>query len=566
MKETFVNVIARQTKRIGSKIGRKVQGQLDVVARQQNKKRSIRRLRENNVRSDLMLLPAGGEQILFRVSNKLNLGRVREDSRTTIANILNEERVLYWEFPTKSRSASVLHTMDGNAGRLLSILRGRPELSHWYFQLLTREGKAAAGPRLLREFKSLGRHSAIRIYERVAYSSTSNFRSGSAQGVQIYFWNETQLKSDEHVSDYEAETIGNSDIIVAPVWNENATLLPNPFTRKDDFNRALEKATLPLSTQIDFEIDAVYTWVDGSDSIWQTQKASALHVLDEEQFVDDAVSDARFADHDELKYSLRSIDQYAPWIRKIWIVTAGQTPSWLDTSNPRVEIVSHHDIWPDDTGLPNFNSHAIESNLHRIKGLADHYLYFNDDFFLTRPVDPSTFFFGNGISKVFFSRAMVEFTDISVLDNASTVAAKNARSLLESKNYQLFSRKFFHTPSAINRKIVEKAEEEFPEAFKVTRTAQFRDTTDIAVSGSFYFNYSLAKAAAVPGQIKYDYIDPATNDGQSRMKNLINKRDKDCIVINDGSTPETDAERVKTDKFIRESLDLLLPAKSEFEL
>lgn len=561
-----MNVIARKSKRIGSKISRKVQGQLDMVARQQKKKRSIRRLRENNVRSDLMLLPAGGEQILFRVSDKLNLSTVHEKSRAAVADILDEEGMLFWEFPTKTRSASVLHTMDCNAGRLLSVLRGRPELSHWYFQLMDQDGKAAAGPRLLREFNSLGRYSAIRIYERVAYNSTSSFRSGSAQGVQIHFWNETQFHSNEQLVDNELESVGSPDIIVAPVWNENATLLPNPATRKNEFTRAVEKARLPLSTQIDFEIDAVYTWVDGADSIWQAQKASALHVLDEEQFVDDAVSDARFADHDELRYSLRSIDQFAPWIRKIWIVTAGQTPSWLDTSNPRVEIVSHHDIWPDETGLPNFNSHAIESNLHRIKGLADHYLYFNDDFFLTRPLDPSAFFFGNGVSKVFFSRAMVEFTDVSVLDNASTVAAKNARTLLESKGYQLFSRKFFHTPSAISRKIVEKAEAEFPEAFEITRSAQFRDTTDIAVSGSFYFNYSLAKGNAVPGQIKYDYIDPATNDGQSRMKSLIRRRDKDCIVINDGSTPETDNERVKTDRFIRKSLDLLLPAKSEFEL
>jgi len=560
-----VNVIAKKAKRFGAKVNRKVQSRIDEVNRKQSKKKSLKSLRETNVRSDLMLLPASGEQILFRVTHKLNLSKIHADSRSCMQQILDEEGMIHWEFPTKANVASAIHTLQTNQNRLLTILKSRPELSHWYFQYIQQDGKPAGAPRLLREIKGTTKFAAVRLYERVAFSPTSNFRSGSSQGVVLSFWSEAQLGSNESV-DSDGYTDVIEQVIVAPIWNENATLLPDPVSRKQEFLDSLEKATNPLSTQVDFAIDAVYTWVDGSDNVWQAQKASALNVLDAEEFVDEAVSDARFADHDELKYSLRSIAQFAPWIRKVWIVSAGQTPKWLDTNNPRVEVVSHEDIWPDEVGLPNFNSHAIESNLHRIKGLADHYLYFNDDFFLTRPLDPSAFFFGNGLSKIFFSRAMVEFTEVSTLDNASSVAAKNARTMLDSKGYQLFSRKFFHTPSALNRKIVEQAESEFPEAFEVTRSAQFRDTTDIAVSGSFYFNYALATGSAVPGQIKYDYIDPATESGRNRMKRLINRRDKDCIVINDGSTPETDEERLRTDRFIRESLDLLLPAKSEFEL
>ncbi|UYQ78826.1 Stealth CR1 domain-containing protein [Glutamicibacter sp. JL.03c] len=560
-----MNVIAKKAKRFGAKVNRKVQSRIDEVNRKQNKKKSLKSLRETNVRSDLMLLPASGEQMLFRVTHKLNLSKIHADSRSCMQKILEEEGMIHWEFPTKANVASTIHTLQTNQNRLLTILKNRPEFSHWYFQYIKQDGKPAGAPRLVREINGTTKFDAVRLYERVAFSPTSNFRSGSSQGVLLSFWTEAQLGSNESVdSDGYSETI--EQVIVAPIWNENATLLPNPVSRQEEFHNSLEKAMKTLSTQVDFAIDAVYTWVDGSDNVWQAQKASALNVLDAEEFVDEAVSDARFADHDELKYSLRSIAQFAPWIRKIWIVSAGQTPKWLNMNNPRVEVVSHEDIWPDEVGLPNFNSHAIESNLHRIKGLADHYLYFNDDFFLTRPLDPGAFFFGNGLSKVFFSRAMVEFTEVSTLDNASSIAAKNARTLLDSRGYQLFSRKFFHTPSALNRKIVEQAESEFPDAFEITRSAQFRDTMDIAVSGSFYFNYALATGSAVPGQIKYDYIDPATESGRDRMKRMINRRDKDCIVINDGSTPETDEERLRTDRFIRESLDLLLPAKSEFEL
>nr|WP_315973687.1 Stealth CR1 domain-containing protein [Glutamicibacter sp. M10] len=332
-----MNVIANKAKRLGNKINRKVQSRIDDVSRLQGKKKSLRKLRESNVRSDLMLLPSAGEQMLFRVTRKMNLSDVRKDSQAIISQVLEEEGMLYWELPTKANAPATIHTLEDNGRRLLTVLRGIPELSHWYFQFVREDGKSAGAPRLLREIKWSNRYRAIRLYERVAYSPTSNFRAGATQGVVLNFWVDSQIPLNVEVnsetSDDETPLVFE-EVIVAPVWNENATLLPNPVSRDAEFRSSLEKARNPLATQVDFEIDAVYTWVDGADDIWQAQKASALHVLDEEQFIDDAVSDARFADHDELKYSLRSIDQFAPWIRKIWIVSAGQVPAWLDTTNP----------------------------------------------------------------------------------------------------------------------------------------------------------------------------------------------------------------------------------------
>ncbi|WP_190273508.1 stealth family protein [Crystallibacter crystallopoietes] len=325
-------------------------------------------------------------------------------------------------------------------------------------------------------------------------------------------------------------------------------------------------AISPATQDITFPIDVVYTWVDGADPKWLEQKASALQLHDPNLFTDRAIDAARFADHDELRFSLRSIEQFAPWVHRIWLVTAGQTPSWLDTSNERITVVDHKEIWPSKDGLPTFNSHAIEANLHRIPGLASHYLYFNDDVFLGRPITADLFFHPNRLTKFFPSRAMVDFGPIVPGENASTSAAKNARQLIERRFGVTFSRKFYHAPAPISREIMNRAEEQFPEAFQRTREASFRQATDIAASGSMYFNYAYAVGQAVPGSIRYDYIDPASEDGRNRLENVIRRRHLDVICINDGATHQSLDQREETDRYLRDALSRLYPVKGSFEL
>ena len=81
----------------------------------------------------------------------------------------------------------------------------------------------------------------------------------------------------------------------------------------------------------------------------------------------------------------------APWIRNIYIVTNGQVPSWLDTSNPRIRVVTHREIFHDQSALPTFSSPAIEFNIHHIPELSEYFIYFNDDVFLGSPVYPYDF-------------------------------------------------------------------------------------------------------------------------------------------------------------------------------
>lgn len=136
------------------------------------------------------------------------------------------------------------------------------------------------------------------------------------------------------------------------------------------------------------DIDLVYTWVDGSDPKWLEEKKKWEC---EQEFPLSASNKCRYIDNEELRYSLRSVELYAPWINKIYIITNGQIPKWLDTNNSKIQIVTHKEIMPPES-LPTFNSEAIETCLANIKGLSEYFIYANDDCFIYKPVSKDFFF------------------------------------------------------------------------------------------------------------------------------------------------------------------------------
>jgi hypothetical protein len=143
-------------------------------------------------------------------------------------------------------------------------------------------------------------------------------------------------------------------------------------------------------------IDAVITWVDGADPAHAVKRQRHQPATSGNA---NAVNPHRWACSDELGYCLRSIANHAPWISRIWIVTDAQTP---DLSRlpadlvARITIVDHLVLFAGhEDALPTFNSLAIESLLWRIPGLAERFVYFNDDVFLTGPLAPGDVFDGN---------------------------------------------------------------------------------------------------------------------------------------------------------------------------
>ena len=140
------------------------------------------------------------------------------------------------------------------------------------------------------------------------------------------------------------------------------------------------------------KIDFVVLWVDGADPAWQRQRAKYAPAA-----ADNGSDPNRFRDWDLMRHWFRCVERFAPWVNRVYFVTNGQVPPWLDPDHPKLKLVSHSDYIPAEF-LPTFNSNVIELWLHKIPDLAEHFVLFNDDMFLTAPVEPEDFFV-NGLPR-----------------------------------------------------------------------------------------------------------------------------------------------------------------------
>ena len=144
------------------------------------------------------------------------------------------------------------------------------------------------------------------------------------------------------------------------------------------------------------KIDFVLPWVDGSDEAWLELKRKYERSSYNMSRSDvEANGEIRYSDCGLLRYWFRAVERFAPWVNRIFFVTCGQKPDWLDESHPKLRLVNHEDYIPAEY-LPTFQSNTIELNLHRIADLSEQFVLFNDDVFLLRPVDPE-FFFRKGL-------------------------------------------------------------------------------------------------------------------------------------------------------------------------
>ena len=186
------------------------------------------------------------------------------------------------------------------------------------------------------------------------------------------------------------------------------------------------------TSSVDFPIDLVYTWVDGSDEEWMKIRRKVQPT--QNNIPDDSLMDCRWRDFDELRLSIESALRFAPWIRTIFIISDFQRPYWFDESNPgKIRFVDHPILFQEfEEHLPTFNSHALESHLHRIPDLAEHFIYANDDTFFGQDVYPLDFFAVDGKFKVFLTVTDLE-TETSLKEYARQPPPKPVLSQPNSK-------------------------------------------------------------------------------------------------------------------------------------
>jgi hypothetical protein len=395
---------------------------------------------------------------------------------------------------------------------------------------------------------ALGSSDVFRVYQP-RIEPIGRLRYGAETAFQLELW---RFGEDE---------------IVAPV--ENVLMrrrLPRAEARETTVElfgrswRTLQNMFDDLVSDISFDIDLVFSWVDGSSADFQKARALRMknYVVGEG---DD--SDARFRQIDELKYALRSVYMFAPWVRRIFIATDSPAPEWL-VDHPRVTIMNSEDFFPDISGLPTHNSHAVESQLHHIPGIAEHFLYSNDDMFFGRPIGPELFFSPGGITKFIEAPTRIGLGDNDPTRSGFENAARVNRALLRERFGKVTTRHLEHTAAPLRKSVMAELEAEFPDDFTRTMKSRFRSATDISVTNSLYHYYALATGRAVEQtQARSLYVETTLKLALRQMNKLLKRRDQDMFCLNDGSFPEI-SDEVRTEA-VTDFLERYFPIVAPWE-
>jgi hypothetical protein len=395
----------------------------------------------------------------------------------------------------------------------------------------------------------------LRLY-RVLAAPTGHLLCGDEPTCELTFWSRT-TRGDLPRADGNTHTPGTRR---AP----DRSQVVRYFTEAA-WQRAVQS---PLHWPIDdpkpdvFDvrepIDLVYTWVDGNDPDWQQRKARYAPSGETHNY--SATGLSRFANRDELRYSLRSVAMYASWVRNIYIVTDRQVPGWLDLGHPQIRVIDHRDIFSDPGVLPVFNSHAIESQLHHIEGLAERYVYVNDDMFLGRPAEPEMFFHGNGIAKFFLSKQPLDLDPPSVHDLPVMSAAKNNRALIEHDFDVTIRRKMTHGMYPQLRSVLVEMEERYPDMFARVSASRFRHPDDNSIVSALQQYYAYLTGRALPADVRYRYQDISRPNTPRRLDEILRDRPQVfCLNDMDSDERQLDAQHLALRQFFSEYFPLPSP-------
>ena len=327
-------------------------------------------------------------------------------------------------------------------------------------------------------------------------------------------------------------------------------------------------------------IDLVITWVDGNDPEW----------IRERQKYRDPGADTRpqrYRDWGFLRFWFRGIERFAPWARTIHFVTYGHVPAWLDREHPKLHITDHREFMPKEA-LPTFSSRAIEANLHRIPGLSERFIYFNDDMFLIQKSDPGDFF-RDGLPVDMLALQPVVANPVNPVMsyaylNTSLAISRHfdKRSCMKRRPLQFFYPGYpflhlgynlletvfprysgfytVHGPSPFRKSTFSEVWEKEEELLRRTTLHRFRNSED--VSQYLFREWAKQKGEFVPANLHrmFRYLDGA--DCSEQNLDVIRRQKCKMICLNDSDRPfvfETNR------KAFHEAFRTILPEASSFE-
>ena len=331
------------------------------------------------------------------------------------------------------------------------------------------------------------------------------------------------------------------------------------------------------------DIDVVILWVDGADPAWLEEKR---------KYAPPAAADSnsvnRYRDWGLLPYWFRSIERFMPWVRKIHFVTWGHVPAFLNQDAPKLHVVRHADFIPEDY-LPTFSSHTIEMNIHRIPDLAEHFVYFNDDMFLLRPMEETDFFreglpctYGREEPWIFHSPVGIwshaAANDLGVINKhfPKREAIRHHGSKFYSKEYRwkdnlrtwvlnkLFPDQFsgfrnLHAPAAYLKRTFEEVWEAEPELLHGTCCDRFRRAENVNQWVCLW--WQVASGRFAPYVID-NLVDGISERSIETLCDCIEAQRHDYVCLND---PEQDVDAELLAERLKKSFETLLPNKSSFE-
>ena len=331
------------------------------------------------------------------------------------------------------------------------------------------------------------------------------------------------------------------------------------------------------------DIDFVVLWVDGNDPEWQEKKAKY-----QGNALDDSNAPNRFRDWGLMPYWFRAVEKFTPWVRKIHFVTCGHVPAFLNLAHPKLHHVKHEDFLPPEV-LPTFSSHAIEMNLHRIPGLTEHFVYFNDDTFLIRPVS-ETAFFRDGLPCTYGGEYPIELVgeigiwqhaavnDLGVINahfNKRTQVKKyggkyanrayrwqdNLRTRAVEKLFPNYFTGFknLHAPAAYTKSTFAAVWNAEPELLARTTAHRFRSAEDVNQWACLWWQVASGQFAPFNTD---NVVSCADGDTVDELCRIIREQCHDMLCINDPEKP-VDFEVLSAQ--LRCAFEMILPEKSEFE-